>query len=252
MVPRNNSDELEEMMVLVLIRMSPTHLDVPDSIRKHRSWGLMAQLYSVRSNASWGVGDLRDLADLAAWSGYELGAGFVLVNPLHAAAPSLPVEPSPYLPSTRRFVSPLYLRVQDVPEAAYLDRAARAELDAMRQYRCLFNLCMHPFLTGRPSRLVALRDRVRMAEAHIRIDPHVALIAGKNLRQVRPARQCNRVRRRVGVTRQRPPVGDDIDQCRPPRSDFSHGSFHGRADVAGFLTYSPYPPSASAILSKRV
>jgi peptidoglycan/xylan/chitin deacetylase (PgdA/CDA1 family) len=32
-----------------------------------------------------------------------------------------------------------------------------AELDAMRQYRCLFNLCVHPFLSGRPGRIVALR-----------------------------------------------------------------------------------------------
>jgi peptidoglycan-N-acetylglucosamine deacetylase len=32
-----------------------------------------------------------------------------------------------------------------------------AELDAMRHYRCLFNLTCHPFLTGRPSRMMALR-----------------------------------------------------------------------------------------------
>ena len=49
-----------------------------------RSWGFAVQLYSVRSLGSWGHGDLRDLADLAAWSGRELGADFVLVNPLHA------------------------------------------------------------------------------------------------------------------------------------------------------------------------
>ena len=54
-----------------------------------RAWGLMAQLYSVRSRASWGVGDLADLAELG-WLGAarELGADFVLVNPLHAAEPT--------------------------------------------------------------------------------------------------------------------------------------------------------------------
>ena len=41
----------------------------------------------------------------------------------------------------------------------------RAELDAMRQYGCLFNLCMHPFLTGRPSRLVALRELIEYAQS---------------------------------------------------------------------------------------
>ncbi|HEX3307043.1 MAG TPA: 4-alpha-glucanotransferase, partial [Streptosporangiaceae bacterium] len=67
-----------------------------------RGWGFAVQLYSVRSRASWGHGDLRDLADLAAWSGGDLGADFVLVNPLHAAEPQAPVSPSPYLPMSRR------------------------------------------------------------------------------------------------------------------------------------------------------
>jgi len=83
-------------------------------------WGFTVQLYSVRSHHSWGHGDLRDLADLATWSGRELGAAFVLINPLHAAEPVPPVSASPYLPMSRRFVSPLYLRVEDIPEHALL------------------------------------------------------------------------------------------------------------------------------------
>ena len=79
----------------------------------------------MRSRRSWGHGDLDDLAELARWSGEELGAGFVLVNPLHAPSPTVPVEPSPYLPVTRRFVSPLYMRVEEVPEHAYLTGAVR-------------------------------------------------------------------------------------------------------------------------------
>ena len=80
-----------------------------------RSWGFTVQLYSLRSAGSWGHGDLRDLADFAAWSARDLGAGFVLINPLHAAEPLPPVSPSPYLPMSRRWVSPLYLRIEDVP-----------------------------------------------------------------------------------------------------------------------------------------
>jgi len=41
-----------------------------------RSWGFAVQLYSLRSRASWGHGDLHDLAELAAWSARDLGAGF--------------------------------------------------------------------------------------------------------------------------------------------------------------------------------
>jgi 4-alpha-glucanotransferase len=90
-----------------------------------RHWGFTIQLYSVRSSRSWGHGDLRDLAELARWSGAEPGAGFVLVNPLHAAEPLTPVSASPYRPMTRLFTSPLYLRVEDILEYAALPTAEK-------------------------------------------------------------------------------------------------------------------------------
>jgi 4-alpha-glucanotransferase len=96
-----------------------------------RSWGLTVQLYSVRSRASWGHGDLHDLTDLAVWSARDLRAGFILINPLHAAEPLPPVSPSPYLPMTRRFISPLYLRVEDIPEFGQLDGAQRERIEAL-------------------------------------------------------------------------------------------------------------------------
>ncbi|TDD84996.1 4-alpha-glucanotransferase [Actinomadura darangshiensis] len=96
-----------------------------------RLWGLTAQLYSVRSSASWGLGDLRDLADLAAWGGTAAGAGFVLVNPLHATEPVPPVGPSPYSPMSRRFPSPLYLRIEDMPEYAELPADDRERLASL-------------------------------------------------------------------------------------------------------------------------
>ncbi len=99
--------------------------------RSNRAWGLMAQLYSVRSRGSWGMGDFADLADLAAIAG-EQGADFLLINPIHAAEVTPRIEPSPYLPSTRRFLAALYLRPEDIREAAYLDAAGRATLDAAR------------------------------------------------------------------------------------------------------------------------
>ena len=100
-------------------------------VTRGRHWGFAVQLYSVRSRGSWGHGDFRDLADLATWSARDLGAGFVLVNPLHAAEPAPPVSPSPYLPMTRHYVSPLYLRIEDIPEYARLDQAGRARVDAL-------------------------------------------------------------------------------------------------------------------------
>jgi 4-alpha-glucanotransferase len=104
-------------------------LELPPS----RQWGFTVQLYSVRSAGSWGHGDLHDLAELARWSASELGAGFVVVNPMGAAEPLPPVSASPYLPMTRLFTSPLYLRVEDVPEYTALPADSRhrvAELAA--------------------------------------------------------------------------------------------------------------------------
>jgi 4-alpha-glucanotransferase len=92
------------------------------------AWGFAAQLYAARSEQSWGFGDLRDLARLGR-SSHDLGAGFVLVNPLHATSPTLPQQTSPYFPGSRCFLNPLYLAVEDIPgatEGADLDRVAAA------------------------------------------------------------------------------------------------------------------------------
>ncbi|MFJ3577198.1 4-alpha-glucanotransferase [Streptomyces rubiginosohelvolus] len=93
--------------------------------------GFLVQLYSLLSARSWGMGDLGDLADLAAWAGRSVGSGFVQVNPLHAAVPGKPTDPSPYRPSSRRFPDPVHLHVESIPEYGHVrDRAA---LDDLRQ-----------------------------------------------------------------------------------------------------------------------
>jgi 4-alpha-glucanotransferase len=112
--------------------VTPGWLGLDRQLGAGRAWGFATQLYSVRSRASWGVGDLVDLADLATWSSVEHGAGFVLVNPMHAAEPVAPMEPSPYLPTTRRFANPLYLRVERIEEYADLDADGRRRIDELR------------------------------------------------------------------------------------------------------------------------
>ncbi len=109
--------------------VTPGRLELPASLRDRQSWGFMTQLYALRSRQSWGLGDLADLGDLAAWSAAEHGAEFVLVNPLHAAEPVAPMEPSPYRPTSRRFANPMYLRVEDVPEVAYLSATDRSAIE---------------------------------------------------------------------------------------------------------------------------
>jgi len=97
--------------------VSPGRCYQPSGLRE---WGLAVQLYAARSRDSWGVGDLADLRAIRQWAQHR-GAGFLLVNPLHGVAPTLPQETSPYLPATRRFRNPLYLRVPEVPGAEHLD-----------------------------------------------------------------------------------------------------------------------------------
>ncbi|ARF55357.1 4-alpha-glucanotransferase [Streptomyces gilvosporeus] len=94
-----------------------------------RTHGFLVQLYSLLSQRSWGMGDLGDLADLAAWSGRALGTGFVQLNPLHAAVPGPPADPSPYRPSSRRFPDPVHLRIEHIPEYAQLTGPDRRRAD---------------------------------------------------------------------------------------------------------------------------
>ena len=92
-----------------------------------RTWGWSAQLYATRSSDSWGIGDFADLRSLVDWAG-DNGAGFVLLNPLNAPALGPVPEPSPYFPSSRCFLNPLYIRVEEVPGAG--DLAGTATLAA--------------------------------------------------------------------------------------------------------------------------
>ena len=123
---RSGSSEARTHLIV-----TPGWLGLPERAAAGRSWGFATQLYSVRSRGSWGLGDLTDLTDLAVWSAADLGADYVLANPLHAAEPLAPMEPSPYLPSTRRFFNPIYLRVERIPEYAALPDAQRTAVDRL-------------------------------------------------------------------------------------------------------------------------
>ena len=123
---RSGDTEAEAHLIV-----TPAWLGLPEAADKRRQWGFATQLYSVRSGASWGLGDLTDLTDLAVWSASELGADYVLINPLHAAEPLAPLEPSPYLPSSRRFFNPIYLRVERIAEYAALPQHEREAVDQL-------------------------------------------------------------------------------------------------------------------------
>jgi 4-alpha-glucanotransferase len=98
----------------VRLIVAPAACHLPAGLR---TWGWAVQLYALRSRGSWGIGDLADLRQLADWSASALGAGAVVLNPLHAVLPLASQEESPYFPSSRRYRNPLYLRIEEVPGA---------------------------------------------------------------------------------------------------------------------------------------
>lgn len=105
-----------------------------------KQWGLSAHVYALRSPTDWGIGDLSGLERLVEAAG-ELGASSVGVNPLHALFHQQPRRASPYSPSSRLFLNPLYLDVEAVPDYSQCPRARRNvdarrdEIDVLRRER---------------------------------------------------------------------------------------------------------------------
>ena len=116
------------------------------------TWGWAVQMYAMRSRKSWGIGDFGDLETLTRWSA-DRGAGMVLVNPLHATAPGIPQQPSPYFPTSRCFRNPLALSVPALAGASLLgpqlerfsERGAALNLDRRINRDAVFALKYEAF-----------------------------------------------------------------------------------------------------------
>lgn len=83
--------------------------------RGDKTWGTAIQLYTLRSENNWGMGDFSDLAQLIRDMAAK-GADVIGLNPIHALYPISPEHCSPYSPSNRSFLNVLYTDVMAVPE----------------------------------------------------------------------------------------------------------------------------------------
>ncbi len=137
--------------------VAPERCFLPETAsRGARFWGVVLQLYGLRSERNWGIGDFGDLAEAGAqWAG--LGAAFVGVNPLHALYLSIPDHASPYSPSSRLFLNPLYLNVEAMDD--YADCAAARELVASQSFEAT--------TTGLRSTSMVDYDRVAAAKTPV-------------------------------------------------------------------------------------
>jgi len=99
----------------------------------HRVWGVAAQLYALRSESNWGIGDFADLHALVELAA-SAGADFVGINPMHALFVGDPAHSSPYSPSSRQFLNVLYIAVAEMPEYAECEELRRElESDAVQE-----------------------------------------------------------------------------------------------------------------------
>ena len=105
-----------------MIVVAPSASYLPDWFNHERRWGVSCHLYALRSENDWGIGDFTTLRQLATELA-ESGATCIGLNPLHALFPSNPLHCSPYSPSSRLFLNPLYIDVSAVPEFEACDRA---------------------------------------------------------------------------------------------------------------------------------
>ncbi|MDX3774564.1 4-alpha-glucanotransferase [Chromatiaceae bacterium AAb-1] len=94
--------------------ITPGQCYQPERFRHQKQWGSAVQLYSLRSERNWGIGDFSDLKTLTRYLA-ERGADFIGLNPIHALYPAIPDNASPYSPSSRRWLNIIYIDVENMP-----------------------------------------------------------------------------------------------------------------------------------------
>ncbi len=123
-------------------------------------WGFAIQLYSVKSDRNWGIGDFTDLKNLVRICG-RAGASVIGLNPLNVLMHNFPEEASPYCSISRLFLNPIYIDVDEVPEFTSADKSeVENELNELRsaeliQYSRVYPLkmkmlerCYERFING--------------------------------------------------------------------------------------------------------
>jgi len=110
--------ELPGLGAACTVIAAPARCHIPPALENGgRCFGIAVQLSSLRSRRNWGIGDFTDLAELAR-SVARGGAALIGVNPLHARHLVHPAEASPYAPSSRLMLDPLYLDIEAIAEFA--------------------------------------------------------------------------------------------------------------------------------------
>lgn len=120
---------IDEALATMSLIVTPSRCYIPESIAQgQKIWGASVQLYCVKSESNWGMGDFTDLKTLLVKT-KENGGDFIGLNPIHALSPSQPKKASPYSPSSRKWLNILYTDITAVAEFAH-NKALQSKIDS--------------------------------------------------------------------------------------------------------------------------
>jgi len=106
------------------IIITPDACYLPENLRKGKEWGLSINLYAIRSEQNWGIGDFTDLKRIVRWvAGFK--GSLVGINPLHAIPNTSPFGASPYSPISRLYKNFIYLDIEKIPEVKESEDAGK-------------------------------------------------------------------------------------------------------------------------------
>ncbi|MEN0040810.1 MAG: 4-alpha-glucanotransferase [Pseudomonadota bacterium] len=110
-----------------LLQSNVSRCYIPPELEDARIWGVSCQLAALRSRRNAGMGDFADLAALCETVG-EAGGDFIGLNPLHALFWADPKRVSPFSPSNRSALNPIYIAL-DWVESIELTNELRRQID---------------------------------------------------------------------------------------------------------------------------
>ena len=133
----------DEPETLCTLTVAPAACFLPERLLGGgRAFGLAAHLYTLRSVQDQGIGDFTTLARMASAAGHH-GASIVGLNPLHVMWPEQRERASPYHPSDRSFLDPLYIDVAapeivgETPDVGVLLETQAGHLAELREAKII-------------------------------------------------------------------------------------------------------------------
>ncbi|MFC3393939.1 4-alpha-glucanotransferase [Brenneria rubrifaciens] len=158
------------------IIVAPPRCYEPDAIQQgKRWWGVTVQLYTLRSQTNWGIGDFGDLRQLVEQIARR-GGVYVGLNPLHSLYPANPEAASPYSPSSRHWLNVIYIdvnRVDDFQQSIEAQQWWRLE-DTQHAITTLRAARWVKYESVMTLKLTALRLAFRYFNNRSSLDPRIA------------------------------------------------------------------------------